>query len=314
MKEKVAEKIKNKIELTKEELLQIAEKDLEKVLEIYETAKKFFPKQKLDSCSILNGKCGICHENCKFCAQSINSKAKINRFSLVTQETIVEKAKYYEKKGVKRFSVVTSGGKMTDEEVDRLCLAYKKLSESSKIKLCSSNGELTLQQFKKLKQSGLKRYHCNLETSRNYFKKICSTHSYDDKINTIKNAQKAGLQVCSGGIIGMGEKMEDRIDLILQARSLKVDSVPINILNPIKGTEFEHKKLLPYKEIIKTIAIFKLAFPQASLRIAGGRNQLKNFGRELFDFGLTSLLTGDFLTTKGATIEDDINFLNNYDS
>ncbi len=309
MKDYIAEKIKNRVDLTKEDLLRISEKDLDVIIDIFNYVKEFIPKQKLDSCSIINGKSGICYEDCKFCAQSVNSGAKIDRFPLISEEKIIEKANYYGNKGVCRFSVVTSGGKMTNREIEKLCSAYSKLSKSSNINLCSSNGELTIEQFKKLKDSGLKRYHCNLETSRSFFPKICSTHSYDDKIKTIKNAQSVGLEICCGGIIGMGESMEDRIDLILEARSLNVDSIPINILNPIKGTDFEDRELLSYDEIVKSVIIFKLAFPKSALRIAGGRNQLKDFGRGLFDFGVTALLTGDFLTTKGAVVDDDLEFL-----
>ena len=184
--------------------------------------------------------------------------------------------------------------------------------ECPKMGLCASHGLLKYEQFKILRDSGVTRYHCNVETSKNYFSKICTTHSFEDKINTIKSAKRAGLEICSGGIIGMGETMEDRVDMAFTLADLEVKSIPINILTPIKNTPLENAEPLSEDEIIRTVAVFRFINPRADIRIAAGRSKMSDNGIKAFFSGANATITGDFLTTTGSTINKDKEmFLNN---
>ena len=186
-----------------------------------------------------------------------------------------------------------------------VCEGYKYLRKNTELSLCGSHGLLDLEDFTKLKEAGVTRYHNNLETSRRYFLEICTTHSYEEKIQAIQNAKKAGLEVCSGGIIGMGETREDRVDLAIELRKLEVCSVPLNILNPIPGTPLEKLEPISEEEIRKTAAIFRFLLPNVWIRTAGGRIQLQDGGANLFAGGINGAITGDMLTTSGSMIEQD---------
>ena len=181
--------------------------------------------------------------------------------------------------------------------------------KSSQIKLCASCGLLNYEELCKLKESGVTRYHNNLESSRRFFSKICTTHTYDEKIETIKAAKKAGLIVCSGGIMGLGETMEDRIDLAFTLRDLEITSIPINILNPIKGTPLENNKILTLDEVRKIVAIYRFILPKAELRLAGGRGLLEDKGLSVFESGANAAITGDMLTTSGISIDEDMKII-----
>ena len=208
--------------------------------------------------------------------------------------------------GAQRFSIVTSGRKLTREEVTALCETYRALKRACpQLRLCASHGLLDEQEFAMLKEAGVERYHNNLETSRGFFGKICTTHSYDDKLETIRRAKNAGLAVCSGGIIGMGEGMAERIDLAIELRGLEVRSVPLNILNPIKGTPLGGMPALPQEELRRSAAIFRFLLPDAAIRLAGGRNRLRAGGREMLEAGVNAAITGDMLTTSGAAFQSD---------
>lgn len=295
-------------DITKEDALKLAcNSDLEELLENADKIRKHFCKNNFNLCSIINAKSGKCSENCKYCAQSAHFKTNSPNYSLLSDDIIFKEALKFEEKGVHRFSLVMSGKGVKDnsDELNRLEEIYKYLTKNSKIHLCGSFGIVSLETLKKLKSAGLKTYHHNLETSKRFFPKICSTHTYDDRINTIKNAKLAGLDVCSGAIFGMGESLEDRIDLAFDLKKLDVSSVPLNILTPIKGTPLENLPPLPKDEILKSIAIFRFILPKAYLRYAGGRNNLGEFVETGLKGGINSALTGDFLTTKGDGVEND---------
>lgn len=299
-------------DITKEDALKLAcSSDLEELLENADKIRKHFCKNNFNLCSIINAKSGKCSENCKYCAQSAHFKTNSPNYSLLNNEIIFKEALKFEEKGVHRFSLVMSGKGVKDnsDELNRLEEIYKYLTKNSKIHLCGSFGIVSLETLKKLKNAGLKTYHHNLETSRRFFPKICSTHTYDDRINTIKNAKLAGLDVCSGAIFGMGENLEDRINLAFDLKKLNVSSVPLNILTPIKGTPLENLPPLPKDEILKSIAIFRFILPKAYLRYAGGRNNLGEFVETGLKGGINSALTGDFLTTKGDGVESDKNMV-----
>ena len=262
-----------------------------------------------DLCTIINGKSGSCSEDCKYCAQSVHYRTDIHEYPLMEAGTVLKEALYNEIKGVLRFSIVTSGRCLNDREVDMITEVYSTLSKNCSMSLCASHGLLTFEQLKKLKASGVSRYHNNLETSRRYFPEVCTTHSYEDKIRTIKDAFKAGLDVCSGGIMGLGESVEDRIDMAIELRNLGIRSVPINLLNPIKGTPTEGFPPITAGEAERIVATFRFILPDASIRMAGGRSLLRDNGKSLFLSGANAAITGDMLTTSGTGISDDIKML-----
>lgn len=270
-----------------------------------EITKKFF-SDKFELCSISNGKCGRCSENCKFCAQSKAFKTDVEVTPLKDVDTFLGEASYNVTRGVHRFSIVTSGRRLSEQDVDSVCLAYATIKNKYNIELCASHGLLKYEDFVKLRDSGVTRIHNNLETSRNFFPNVCTTHTFDEKIESIKAAQKANLDVCSGGIFGMGESFDDRLDMAFTLQKLKIKSVPINILNPIKGTPFEHLDVLKEDEIKRVIAIYRHILPQSVLRLAGGRILIKDFANSLYDYGINAMITGDMLTTCGLSIQSDI--------
>lgn len=291
--------------ITKQEAISLIDTDLKELSLCAEKIKQKFCGNKFDMCSIVSGKSGKCSENCKFCAQSSHYKTSIKEYPLLDSPNIFKEAKHNADKKVKRFSIVTSGKKLSDTEIDSVCQTYKDIKNKCDILLCASMGLLSYEQLVKLKQAGVTRYHCNLETSRRFFPSICSTHTYDDKINTINLAKKAGLEICSGGIFGLGETFEDRIDMFFDIYNLGIKSVPVNVLNPIKGTPFENNKILSQEEINRTVAIARFILPDAFIRLAGGRLLFKDKGVSMFSSGANATITGDMLTTSGTSIDED---------
>lgn len=262
----------------------------------------------VDLCSIINGKSGRCSEDCKFCAQSVHHCTAIDSYEFLDESKIINECHYNESKGVHRFSIVTAGRTLSKSDFDKALSAYRKIN-SGKIKLCASMGLLTDKQFRELCKSGVSRYHCNIETSERFFPQICTTHTYADKIACIKRAKKNGMNVCSGGIIGMGETWSDRTDMALSLAELEIQSIPINFLIPIKNTPLENADKLTENDILRTVAIFRFINPTACIRLAAGRNLMENSGEKLFRAGANAAITGDMLTTTGSTIESDIKML-----
>ena len=306
---KLKESIINGYSIEKEEAIKLYKEDLDSLLNSADDIRKAKLGDSFDVCSIINGKSGRCSEDCKYCAQSIYYNTNIEEYPLLDDEKIIDAALKNEKGGILRFSIVTSGRKLSEGEIDQICNTYKKIKSKSSINLCSSNGLLTYEEFKKLKESGVTRYHNNLETSRNFFNKICTTHTYDEKIEAIKNAHKAGLKVCSGGIFGLGESLEDRIDMAFEISSLGVKSIPVNILNPIKGTPLENINALSEEEILKSIAIYRFIAPDSVIRLAGGRALLSDKGKKAFLSGANGAISGDMLTTIGISLKDDLDMI-----
>jgi len=261
--------------------------------------------EKMDLCTIINGRSGRCSENCKFCAQSGHHNTSINEYAFLDPDIILEDCKKNEANGVHRYSIVTAGRSLTGADFDKAIEAYKKMHEECKINLCASHGFLTEEEFIRLKEAGVTMYHENIETSKENFHNICTTHSYEDKIKEIKLAQKIGLNVCSGGIIGMGETWEDRIDMAISLSELGVISIPINVLMPIKGTPFGSLERIADEDILRTIAIFRYLNPTAYIRMAAGRSYFSDGGTKIFLSGANATITGDMLTTVGNNTEQD---------
>ena len=204
---------------------------------------------------------------------------------------------------------MTAGRTLEGKDFDKAISAYKRMNEECHISLCASHGLLSEAQFQELYNSGVRMYHANIETSRRNFPNICTTHTYDDKITCIKRAQKAGFRVCSGGIIGMGETWEDRLDMAVSLSELKVDSIPINALMPIPGTPLEQKKQLSAEDILRTVAMFRFLNPEIEIRLAAGRNLMSHSGKAAFHSGANATITGDMLTTTGSNIQSDLKML-----
>ena len=295
--------------ITKQEAIELYEQPLQELCQKANEIRKQFCSNRFDICTIINGKSGRCSENCRFCAQSAYSHTNAAEYPLLPAEEIVAQAKVNDKQGVLRYSIVTSGKRLSDQEVDKMCEAVQKIKEETDISICISFGLLKEEQYRKLKAAGVTRVHNNLETSRKNFPNICTTHTFEDKVNAIRAAQAAGLSVCSGGIMGLGETPEDRIDMALTLRELGIKSVPVNMLNPIPGTPLGQNKKLTAEDMCRIVAVYRFILPDASIRLAGGRGLLPDKGRSCFLSGANAAISGDMLTTAGITVETDMKLL-----
>lgn len=271
--------------------------------------QKHFRGNHIDLCTIVNGRSGRCSENCKYCAQSAYHHTGVEEYPLMSKEELFRHAKANQEGGANRFSIVTSGRALSGKEFETVLEAYKEMNDTLSIHLCASHGILTEEQLQKLYEAGVRQYHHNIETSKRYFPEICTSHTYDDRIKTIKLAQKAGLNVCSGGIIGMGETWADRIDMALSLSELNIKSIPINSLMAIPGTKLEGMPPLSGDDILRTIALFRFINPEADIRMAAGRKLMPENGATAFKAGASASITGNMLTTSGTTMKDDLEIL-----
>ncbi|RWX49409.1 biotin synthase, partial [Candidatus Electrothrix marina] len=252
---------------------------------------------------------GNCTENCRFCAQSARYQTGATTYGLIKREQAINLALDNEAHGVHRLSLVTSGHSVDKETWKELAELYAEINEQTTMELCASMGFLDQERAEQLAEAGITRYHCNLETNQERFAEVCSTHSWQDKVDTLITAAEAGMSVCSGGIIGMGETMEDRIALALELQELGVQSIPVNILTPIAGTPFAELEPLSAEEILTTIALFRFINPDAVIRIAGGRQQLGSEQYRCFAAGANGAIVGNYLTTTGSSVTEDLEAL-----
>lgn len=260
----------------------------------------------IDTCSIVNARSGRCSEDCKWCAQSRRHSTGINEYDYIPLDELMAHLQANTRKGVGRFSLVTSGRKLSRADLTRFCDMIRACRRSSPIGLCASMGLLDKEELTLLRDAGVTRYHCNLETSASNFHNLCTTHTHADKIATIRAAREAGLEVCSGGIIGMGETMRQRLEMVKEAVDAGAISIPVNILNPIKGTPLQDTPPLPDDEIARTVALMRFVAPDAALRFAGGRARLSEAtNRRILRGGMNGALVGDMLTTVGNNIDRD---------
>lgn len=274
-------------------------------------ARKFRGKE-ISLCAIVNARSGLCSEDCKFCAQSSHYGTDVNIYKIMSSQSIVEAAQAMDEAGADRFGIVTSGKGIGPDELSAVLEAVSRIRNTTGLEVCASLGVLSYEQLVSLKMAGLTSYHHNIETAPSFYGKICTTHPYEERALTVRNAKRAGLSVCCGGIIGMGESWGQRVEMAFALRELKPDSIPINILNPVMGTPFENRSLTPPLEVLKTISLFRFINPTSSIRYAGGRE--KNM-KELQAFGLVAgldgMLTGNYLTTTGSKPEDDKRMIRN---
>jgi biotin synthase len=261
-------------------------------------------------CSIINAKSGACSEDCHFCTQSAHFNTETPVYSLLDNDEIVAAAQEAKDNRASRFSLVTSGRGASDAEVGKLAERISAIRSQLDIKVCGSFGILTAGQLAILQEAGMDRYHHNLESSKEFFPSVCSTHSFADRVNTIKAAQSLGISVCSGGIIGLGESEADRISLATTLAELEVDSVPLNFLIPLPGTPLADIKALEVEEILRAIALFRLILPTIPLRLAAGRESaLGDFLSAAFLAGADAMMIGGYLTQRGRTPEQDLQFV-----
>lgn len=305
----LTDQVINGKKISKEEALFLYRQPLLELCGSADKIRKYFCSDQFDICTIINARSGSCSENCKFCAQSAHNHTCAATYPLLSKEEILAQAKINHEQGVLRYSIVTSGKRLSDAEVDLMCEVVREIKEKIGISVCVSFGLLNEQQFRKLKEAGVTRVHNNLETSRRNFPNICTTHKFDDKIQAIRAAQAAGLAVCSGGIMGLGETAEDRIDMALTLRELGVLSIPVNMLNPIPGTPFENNERLTPEVMQRIVAVYRFILPQASIRLAGGRGLMPDKGKSCFTSGANAAISGDMLTTAGITTKTDMALL-----
>ncbi|MDK2799229.1 MAG: biotin synthase [Clostridiales bacterium] len=307
---KVENKIMSGQSIVFEEAVQLSEtENIEQLFTAANRIREKFKGNKVDLCTIMNAKSGKCSENCKYCAQSAHYHTGVQEYPLISVEEALERARENEKCGAHRFSLVTSGKSLSEEDFEKVIEIYKVLRKETGMKLCASHGIISYEQAVRLKNVGVTMYHHNIETSREYFDKICDTHSYQDRINTIKNVMAAGLDICCGGIIGMGESMEDRIKMAFEIKELGIKSIPVNVLNPIKGTPMENIEPLSPEEILKIMSLFRFIIPDGFIRYAGGRNALGELQNLGFKAGVNAALVGNYLTTVGNSISQDIEMI-----
>ncbi len=312
MKKQILEQIVEGYIPTMDEALMMMESDCIPLNELICAANVVTKKHcnsQVKMCAIHAAKVGRCSGDCAFCAQSAhhNCDVHIVKIGDVCSDDIVEHAKKLNEYGVERFSLVTSGERLNDLEFECILQIYQRLHNETGIGLCASLGSLDKKRAQALAECGVTRYHHNIETAPSFFPQICSTHSYADKLETIGIARAAGMQICSGGIISMGETPQQRIEMAYTLRKLNVDCVPINILNPIAGTRLEHHPLLSTDQILRTIAMFRLIMPDKILCFAGGRQNA--MGKEEYagyKAGINALIVGDFLTTQGKDLKEEI--------
>ncbi len=289
--------------LSKEKLLDLYNSDLETLLK--EAAK--YLKPEVEFCSIINARSGKCSQNCKYCAQSSHYNTDIETYPLMDVETVVHAAKDSVKNGADRVAIVTSGKTPDESDFDTMLDMIRALNREG-IKSCASIGILNEEQAKSLKDAELVRFHHNINTCKSYHPEICTTHSYEDRINTVNLVKKYGMELCCGVIIGMGESVEQRIEMALELAVINPDSIPVNILTPIPKTPFENYwDKIDEENVLRTLAIFKIACPNASIRIAGGKKaRLSEAAIEkAFKYCADSAIVGNYLTTTGFTPDED---------
>ena len=292
----------------KDDLSFFLDCDLDDLCKGADKIREHFVGDKVDLCSIINGRSGRCPEDCKYCAQSAHHHTDCEVYGFLPEEQIIEACKMNEREGVDRFSIVTAGKALTGEEFEKAIHAYETMKKECRIDLCASMGFLTREQLHRLHEAGVSSYHHNIETSKRYFPQICTTHTYEQKIATLKMVKEEGMYVCSGGIIGMGESKEDVVDMLLELKEINPEALPINFLLPIPGTPLGDQDIsgLTYEYGMKVLCLARLLVPQSDIRCAAGREvYFKGHEKELLSV-VDSIFASGYLTAGGQGINDTI--------
>lgn len=311
--DEVKSKVLSGSSLTRDEALYLLSLEGAEVLELFALANRITRRycgDVVDTCSIANAKCGLCSEDCSFCAQSAHHNSNISPHDLLPEEDILALAHFMEEAGATRFCIVTSGFTLGGEEMRRILHTIERIRDETELSICTSIGHLSEERVRMLLEAGVTRIHHNLETSPDFFNRVCTTHSFEDRVYTVEVAKKAGFEVCCGGIIGLGESLLDRVELALRLRELEVDAVPLNILTPQPGTPLEDVTPPSPMEILKTLAVYRLLLPKVNLRLAGGREvNLRSLQSLALLSGANGLLLGNYLTTEGQSPEEDLQMI-----
>ena len=289
-------------------ILHCPSDDIPEILSAATVVRHRYFGNRISLCSIMNAKSGACGEDCAFCAQSSFHRTHAEVSPLRTSEEIIEAYQAAKKMPIAHFGVVTSGRALKNDDIGRICEAIKSGSDSD-VDLCASLGCLTKDQIKELKAAGLKRFHHNLETAESFFPSICSTHTYAQRLATIRAVKELGMEICCGGILGMGESLEQRVELAFALTGEQVNSIPLNFLIPIKGTPLEKQEPMKPLDIIRSIAMFRMVNPQAEIQVCAGRLQLRNLQSMIFFAGATGMMIGPLLTVTGRNVEKDLQML-----
>lgn len=297
-----------------EEALSLIEIEAPELLEILRKAAHeitlSFHSNKAGLCSLINAKSYLCGEDCGFCAQSVRFETSAARYELLEPEVIIEAAKKAERFGAQNFCIVTSGGSLSDDEFECILDVIQKLRKETHLGIDGSMGFLTPERVRRLKEAGLRRFNSNLQTSPEFYPKVVSTHSYEKRVETLEYLREGGVEVCSGGILGMGESREDRIKMAFELKKFEPECLPVNILNPRPGTPLEHTPKLPTAEILKTIAVYRFILPKSNIKLAGGRElNLGDEQEKALLGGANGLIVGGYLTTAANPVEDDFKML-----
>jgi biotin synthase len=301
--ENIIVEIINGKQITKKEALKLFTLECEDLFFASSKIRKKYKGNKIKVCSIINAKSGHCSEDCKFCAQSSFSKTDVKVYPLIDPKKI-KKISIKTLDTVGCFGIVSSGNSLSDDEVEKLCKMFKKHKEVSHLSV--SIGKISDDNLLKLKKSGIKKIHHNLETSEFFYSTICSTHSYKERVDTIRRAKKLGFEICSGGLFGIGESLEDRVDLAFILKKLHPDSIPMNFLMPIKGTLLEHSTVMSPIEILKTVAVFRIILQTPDIMVCGGREvNLRDLQSWIFRAGANGIMIGNYLTKSGRNISAD---------
>lgn len=311
--QKIGDKVLDGRPATMKEILPLLEAKGPDIMELATVANRVrveFMGNHIDLCSLLSAKSGRCPEDCAFCAQSAHYKTEAPVYPLMDVTEMVKEASEAQKGKTERFCLISSGRQLNDKEFETVLRALRQIRNETDLALDCSLGTLTQERAEALKKAGVTRYNHNLETAESHFSKICTTHSFQDRVRTINLLKDQGFSICCGGIIGLGESPQQRLELAFSLRTLEIDCIPLNILNPRPGTPLENSDPIPPMEIIKTIALFRLILPKGTLKIAGGREM--NL-RDLQSLGLLAgangLIVGNYLTTTGRSAEDDLTML-----
>uniref|UniRef100_C6E9C1 Biotin synthase n=1 Tax=Geobacter sp. (strain M21) TaxID=443144 RepID=C6E9C1_GEOSM len=296
--------------ITEAEAIQLTQLQGTEVYDLFRAAtrvKEHFVGNEVHLCSIINAKSGRCAENCAFCAQSAHHKTDAPVYPLVQEEEMLASARLAETNGSACFGIITSGTTVNGPELEQILTALRRIRKETTILPSCSLGIIDEETARKLKEAGMDTYHHNLETAASFFPQICTTHDYQDDVNTVRAVKKAGVKVCCGGIFGLGESAAQRVEMALTLKDLDVDSVPMNFLNPIEGTRLEGAANISAQECLKTIAIYRLILPGKRITVCGGREKnLRDLQSWIFFAGANGTMIGNYLTTLGRNVDTDL--------
>ena len=309
----IAERVLEGGGVGRDEALRLArDADLDELLFHANRLRRHFCGDVVHLCAVLSARSGACSEDCKFCAQAAQHRTDAPVHPLVSAEEMTAAAGRAATAGADRFGIVTSGESAPRDpgDFETICAAAQDIVASGAVHACVSIGRLGPADVERLKAAGVRRVHHNLETSERFYPEICTTHSHADRVATVRHVKAAGLEVCSGGLFGLGETWEDRVDLARHLRGLGVDSVPINFLNPIPGTPLEGRPLLGPREALRIIALFRFLLPAKEIKVCGGREAvLRDLQSWMFFAGASGTMVGHYLTTTGRSPEDDLRMI-----